>query len=141
MRGRSVLIQMQLTLPRDARHVKIPREVAACILGQIHAPADVVDDMQLAVTEACANVVRHAVGCEEYSVRFRVGATGCEIDIIDDGPGFDREAVPPVSPEAESGRGLSLVDALVDRCELVTGAGDTRVRLVKRWDDIVLPSR
>jgi serine/threonine-protein kinase RsbW len=139
-----VLVRMELTLPRDARYVGVMREVAGCILEQLRTPDEAVGDVQLAVTEACANAVRHAVGTAEYSVRLGVSEDACEIEIIDVGPGFP-DALPDLSnlpelaeadPDSESGRGLYLIRALVDEFEFTRDGGANAVRLTKRWDAI-----
>jgi serine/threonine-protein kinase RsbW len=137
-----VLIRMELSLPRDARYVGVMREVAGCILEQLHAPEEAVSDVQLAVTEACANAVRHAVGTAEYRVMLGVDDGSCLVEIIDVGPGFvpagdegevDLDAI---DEESESGRGLILIRALVDDLEFVRDGDSNKVRLTKRFDRI-----
>ncbi len=136
-------IRMALTLPRDARYVGVMREVAGCVLTELHAPEDAVDDVQLAVSEACANAVRHAVGTAEYSVRLEVGDDRCEVMIVDVGPGF----TPPVEADddglldmdSESGRGLTLIRALVDDLHFDRDGGDNRIRLTKTWETLGMP--
>jgi serine/threonine-protein kinase RsbW len=136
-----VLIRMELGLPRDARYVGVMREVAGCILVELQAPEDAVDDIQLAVTEACANAVRHAVGTAEYNVRFAVGEDTCEIEIIDVGPGFIPEdaGAEQLDEESESGRGLTLIRALVDDLEFTRDGHDNRIRLTKSWPKLGTP--
>jgi serine/threonine-protein kinase RsbW len=116
------------------------REVAGCILEQLHAPSEAVGDVKLAVTEACANAVRHAVGTAEYSVRLGVDDGACEIEIIDVGPGFtpDAEEGQTIAgdDESESGRGLFLIRALVDDLQFVRDGENNKVRLVKRFEKI-----
>lgn len=135
-----MLVRMELTLPRDARYVGVMREVAGCILEQLHAPQDAVGDVQLAVTEACANAVRHAVGTAEYSVRLGVDDSSCEIEIIDVGPGFtpdeDAGQLLEADEESESGRGLFLIRALVDDLEFTRDGENNKVRLTKRFEQI-----
>jgi serine/threonine-protein kinase RsbW len=137
-----VLIRMQLSLPRDSRYVGVMREVAACVLGEFSLPDELVDDIRLAVTEACANAVRHAAGSGEYTVALSVGAGGCQIEVTDFGPGFpsglslDDDAVQDGDLPAETGRGLHLIRALVDDLQFVRDDDATRVVLVKRWDDL-----
>lgn len=76
------------------------------------------DDLEIAVTEACANVVRHADGAETFEVSLDVGEDRCTIDVRDDGPGFDPDAV--ATPEAgrENGRGLHLIRALAENVRM-----------------------
>lgn len=137
-----MLVRMDLTLPRDARFVGTMREVAGCILHELRAPEEAVDDVKLAVTEACANAVRHAVGTAEYSVRVHIGRQTCEIEILDTGPGFvpTPDDARMADPESESGRGLHLIRALVDDCEFRRDGEANTVRLVKRWEREGLPT-
>lgn len=135
-----MLVRLELALPRDARYVGMMREVAGCILASIGAPEEAVADVQLALTEACANVVRHAVGTSGYTVHFRVSAEAVEVEITDAGPGFTPPSDPqPPAPEREAGRGLSLIDALVDECQFVRDGQDNRVCLTKRFEGLRLP--
>ena len=145
-------LQLQLSLPRDARYVAIMRNVAASLLHDLDAPEDAVDDLRLAVSEACANVVLHATGVDDYSADLTVNHEGCEVEIIDCGPGFGGErpdidvsdsavARPDAGVEAEHGRGLAMIGALVDDLEIVREDSATRVRLTKRWDDLGVASR
>lgn len=132
---------MQLSLPRDARYVHVMRSVAERVLDELNAPDQAVDDVRVALSEACANVVRHAAGSSEYTVRFAAAADGCEVEILDLGPGFDPEGRPAAVPDDETGRGLALMRALVDDLEFLRSEDSTRVRLVKRWPGLGLTPR
>lgn len=139
-------IELQLILPRDARYVPVLREIADSLLRGLQAPGESVYDVTVALSEACSNVVRHATGSDEYGVALTVDSACCEIKVYDLGPGIDparlAEAAAPGSPEpnvmAEGGRGLPLLDALVDELEFVREDHTTTVRLVKRWDVVGL---
>ncbi len=130
-------LHMQLRLPRDARYVAVMRRVAGSLLAEVNAPQDAVDDLQVAITEACGNVVRHASGVDDYSVHLAVDADGCEVEVVDLGPGFVG-AGSEVHDDEEAGRGLSLIGALVDDLEFVREDAAMRVRLVKRWRELAL---
>lgn len=146
-------VQMELTLPREARYVAMMREVARCVLDQLDTPPEAISDVQLAVTEACANAVRHAVGTAAYWVHVDVGDGSCDIEITDTGPGFDPGSG-PVSDDAEldtgvpdatdlereSGRGLLLIGALVDDLEVTRDGECNSVRLTKRFEAIPEPA-
>ncbi len=90
-------------------------------------PADVTEDVRLAVTEACTNVVRHAYeegeGAIEVIVRPRGGSL--EVVIADEGRGMGP------SPDTDGpGLGLPLISALADSVELRPGArGGSRVAM------------
>ncbi len=135
-------IELQLTLPRDARYVGILRRVSESLLRGLHVPQPSIEDVAVALSEACGNVIRHATGTHEYGVRLSVDADHCSIEVRDLGPGFDLEGLdePPVEltggPGAEDGRGLGLLEALMDDLEFVREDDTTTVRLVKRWEAV-----
>lgn len=138
-----VLFSLQLSLPRDARFVGLLRNVVGCVFDDIGAPQAASDDIKLALTEACANAVRHAVGSEEYSVGFTIDADGCEIEVVDLGPGFDLPAVVDVEDvepdaETEAGRGVMLMQALMDDLQFSRQDSATSVRLRKYWPEVGL---
>ncbi|MBA2460583.1 MAG: ATP-binding protein [Actinobacteria bacterium] len=49
-----------LTLPARAENLALVRGVVGLLAEHLQMPAEQVEDVKLAVTEACANVVRHA---------------------------------------------------------------------------------
>lgn len=137
------LFTVQLSLPRDARFVGMLRKVTGSVFTDIGAPESAADDIQLALTEACANAIRHAVDSAEYAVRFSIDADGCEVEVMDLGPGFE----PPsdeylgrvaVDPSTETGRGLVLMRALVDDLEFTRQDNATCVILRKKWPEVRL---
>jgi serine/threonine-protein kinase RsbW len=93
-----------------------------------------IEEIVLALTEACANVVQHAGEHEEYQVDVAITDDTCRITVLDDGQGFDFEQAQagPDSP-LEAGRGLLLMKALVDDLQFVRAEdGRHRVVLAKR---------
>lgn len=131
-------VRVWLDLPRDARWVPSVRDVAGSLLQTVGTPDADVADVQLALAEACANVVRHAVGTDSYTVGLVIDPAGCEVEIVDHGPGFEQAAAGGSADWAESGRGLDLMRALVDDLEVRADTATTRVVLRKRssaWSD------
>src|SRR5688500_3563884 len=129
-----VHVKMQLSLPTEARYVGMMRNVTSTVMADMGVPQEANEDVQLAVTEACANAVRHSdVG--EYIVRLDLGEERCEVEVVDLGVGFDPgpRASPP-GTEFESGRGLHLMHELVDDLQFVRADDGTHVRLTKTWD-------
>jgi serine/threonine-protein kinase RsbW len=137
-------IDLQLTLPRDAQYVGILRQVARSLLIGLDVPNESIDDVAVALSEACGNVIRHAQGTDEYGVRLNVNAHQCSIEVCDLGPGFDTSAIAEEAAsldevaEAEDGRGLPLLQALMDDLEFVREDDTTTVRLIKRWEAVGL---
>jgi serine/threonine-protein kinase RsbW len=128
-----VHVRVQLNLPRDASYVPVTRNVAQCLLVDMGVPDDAAGDIQVALSEACANVVRHAAHVYDYFVSLDVGPEGCEVEVVDTGPGFDPAPGGLAGVDAEAGRGLLLMRALVDDFEFLREQDATRVRLIKRW--------
>ncbi len=75
--------------------------------------------LDIALTEACSNTVRHAASGGTYEVGVRIEHTSCVVEVLDHGDGFDAPAVMARPPtHAESGRGLWLITRLVDSLEI-----------------------
>src|SRR5215210_9542887 len=51
---------VRLSLPAHARNIAVVRRALEAIAEELGLPRRLVEDMRLAVTEACTNVVRHA---------------------------------------------------------------------------------
>jgi serine/threonine-protein kinase RsbW len=72
------------------------------------------DELAVAVTEACSNVVRHAPDGGTYRLTVDINDDRCLIEVRDGGPGSDPD-VPQNAPlDRDGGRGLLLMRALVD---------------------------
>jgi anti-sigma regulatory factor (Ser/Thr protein kinase) len=114
-----VNIAFSVRLPVDAKSVPLARGLLRQALEHLGVVETCIAEMQLALSEACANVVQHAGVGEEYEVDVRIDDFACRISVLDDGGGFDVETVtaePPRSP-LDGGRGLLLMQALVDRLD------------------------
>lgn len=123
-----------LVLPRTRATVPETRALLERVLADHGGRHHEVEDLVLAVTEACANAVRHASGADDYRVEVCLDDESCTVEIRDTGRGFERHAVAMPSPDAERGRGLAMMDALVDRAEVRSAPGrGTLVRLTKRF--------
>jgi serine/threonine-protein kinase RsbW len=122
-------IQMALHLPRDAVSVPVGRQVLDSCLETLGVAAETRADIALALSEACSNVVQHAGPGEEYEVRVSARDRRCTIEVVNTGSA-DGEPAPggfavtdePVPVTAESGRGLKIIEAVVDNLQL-TGNG------------------
>lgn len=109
--------KLTLALPRDNQSVPVARRVLKNSLQVLGVRPDVVADIELALTEACTNVLDHAVDADEYEVSAGVDGTACVIEVIDRGQGFDGsvKGLAEAEPHAEDGRGIQLMRALVDK--------------------------
>lgn len=130
-------INLTLNLPRDESTLPLVRHLTKYCLYEIGVDRDCVGDVELAITEACANVIEHTREDDQYEVHIAIEPNRCEIRVIDTGRGFDHEALglDMTSETAEGGRGIQLMRALVDGIHFtsVPEAG-TVVHLVKHLD-------
>jgi serine/threonine-protein kinase RsbW len=137
------------------------RRVLGDTLRGIGVNEESVDDILLAATEACTNVVLHAgESAPAYSVAATVDRAGCRVEVTDVGRGYAPEVAGQrwpmrlartrratadratadrgtgdVAGLAESGRGLAIMRACVDDVKLRTAPGrGTRVVLDKRLE-------
>ncbi len=67
-RGDRVDMRFSLALPRDALSIPVIRRVLGDALRGLGVAEDCVDDMLVAASEACTNVVQHARATGEYEV-------------------------------------------------------------------------
>jgi anti-sigma regulatory factor (Ser/Thr protein kinase) len=128
-------VQFSVRLPTDAKSVPLVRGLLRQALTYLEVTEDGIEEVVLALTEACANVVRHAGEHEEYQVDVVIDDDVCRITVLDDGDGFDVEAARRDAPRSplDGGRGLLLMQALVDRLDFVLDEdGRHRVTLEKR---------
>jgi serine/threonine-protein kinase RsbW len=108
-------LDLSLSLPNESSSVPVVRRLAAQALRAFGVTDEDIDDVQLAITEACANVVDHANDADTYEVKVELAADRCAITVVDQGRGFDATGVAAAPAlDAESGRGLMLMRALVD---------------------------
>lgn len=130
-----VKVELALCLPRDARSVATVREVATDALKDLAVSSESIDDIRLALSEACTNVILHSGVDDEYEVRLQVSGEVCEIRVIDAGRGLDFGKIGFEDPDPLSsrGRGLAIIHSLADTVEFRSEPEKgTMVHLVKR---------
>lgn len=110
-------IKFTLQLPRDALSVPVVRRVLNSSMRTLGVSEDCLTDIEIALTEACTNVLDHAAMGDEYEVVAGLDDSMCVIDVVDTGKGFDADKLghAEADPTSEAGRGIQLIRALVDR--------------------------
>ncbi|HZN15649.1 MAG TPA: ATP-binding protein [Acidimicrobiales bacterium] len=126
-------VGLKLHLPRDRHSVPLARHLAGRALYEVGAHHSDAHDVELALAEACTNVLTHAGPGDAYDVDVAIGPSQCVISVIDLGRGFDVDNLPEKpDADAEGGRGLDIMRKLMDSVRLVTRPdGGTVVQLVK----------
>ncbi len=134
---------VELEIPARAEFVALARLAVSAMAAADGELADErVDDLKLAVSEACTNAIEahSAIDTDERVViRCWVEDAGLEVRVSDRGAGFDPSGLPdhpPVTDPArlkfERGLGIPLIRALVDEVEFSSSDQGTEVRLVMR---------
>lgn len=127
-------LQISLCLPREADTVALARSSIADMLVSLGVDDGCVDDIRLAVSEACSNVVQHTSTDDEYEVTLKVDRSLCVITVANVGNGFDADGLVGVMPAGDSarGRGVAIMRAIMDSVEFSSEPeSGTLVRLVR----------
>jgi serine/threonine-protein kinase RsbW len=108
---------VKLTLPARPENVSVIRHVLGAFAEALRLPDELIEDLRLAVTEACTNVVRHA-----YPVEISIRPTEDYVSVVvaDQGRGIGTS-----SDITGPGLGLPLIAAIADEVDLqpVPGGG------------------
>lgn len=133
---------IHLTIPAKAEYIDIVRLTLFGIAQKAGFYYDEIEDMKVAVTEACTNAVLHAYSNQQpgvVDISFEVQEEGISIRVKDDGSSFvydhasNKDAShhdQDLSEITAGGLGLFMMNALMDKVEVFTERG-TEVILTK----------
>jgi serine/threonine-protein kinase RsbW len=112
---------VELTLPARPENVAVIRHVLGAFASSLGLDEELVDDLRLAVTEACTNVVRHAYPDDEpgpIDLTITPARDALRVVVADRGRGLGP------SPDTKGpGLGLPLIAAIVDSLEIEQAPG------------------
>jgi len=120
--AQAVRMTLTLCLPRDASTVPTVRHIVGSSLAELGVDADCRADIEGALSEASANVMRHSGPGDEFEATSEMNETEDVIPVVDTGHGFDFASPGLGTAEitAEQGRGIQLMRALVDRVRFLS---------------------
>lgn len=133
--------RIELKVPCRAEYVRTIRRAVAEFAQSCGLPRTDIEEIEVAISEAVSNVVRHAyVDCDRSpSVRVKCSrsSSGLIIEVIDRGRGFAAPAdgvTPDVDMNRDGGLGIILIKSLMDRVSYVSSPEEgTRIRMRKHW--------
>ena len=131
---------VELEIPARPEFVALARLVVSAMASSDAVLSDdQIDDLKLAVSEACTNAIEahDAIAIDErVLLRCWSDDRALRVTIEDRGPGFDPATLPdhppPTDPDRlkfERGLGIPLIRALVDEVEIASSTEGTHVRL------------
>lgn len=126
----------QITVAAESASLHGLRTRLTALVTQAHAPNHVTEAFELAVSELATNVMQHT-DAEQLTVVVDRAEDGWLID-VSDADALDTTALAalatsgPPDPERLSGRGLFIVQSIMDTVELVDVDGHQHLRCVKR---------
>jgi serine/threonine-protein kinase RsbW len=87
--GPAADVEFCLVLPRESLSVPVMRRVLGDTLTRLGVDQASVDDLLLAVTEACTNVLLHAGPGRRYELVAHVNSRRCLVEVLNGGNGTD----------------------------------------------------
>ena|SRR5690349_17130798 len=117
---------MHLSVQAEPRVLGTVRRELAILLTPLGLEPRTASDIQLAVVEACSNVIRHAYGEDSGSLDVEAEAVGGSlvVRIRDTGMGITPNIAPPAHWDGLGlGLGIPLIAALARKMEIETKPG------------------
>jgi serine/threonine-protein kinase RsbW len=115
-----------VSVPARAEFVHVLRSVVASVAARLDFPYDAIEDLRIAVDEACAQLLFQGKGATQMRVRITPSAGGIDVVVSADAADV---AWPP--PEAERSLAWQVIEALCDRAVLERDDGAPAVRFSK----------
>lgn len=125
-------VSLVVRMPVKESELRSLRDGVRSFLQERCADDEVVDDVELAVSELATNVIQHSTA-DSVSVVVRRVATGWQLDVhdADEVPALDDVKKPP--SDSITGRGLFTVQSVMDEMS-IEKLGDNTIIRCTRYD-------
>jgi len=124
---------IQLEIPCDTEYLSLARQALVGVARCLQFKPSEIEDMTMAVGEACTNAVRYSHGTRNVKIRCEILRDGMTVEV---GNAVGECEFPelPVEPDLdkEGGLGLFIMHALMDEVDLHRVPGYATVRMTKR---------
>ena len=107
---------IKMTVPTDSSNISVVRMTASSIANTIGFNIEEIDDVKIAISEACTNVIKHSK-VPYFDLLFNHGSNFIEIEIQDQGIGYDLSELREPQLEGDrdsSGLGIFIIKMLMD---------------------------
>ena len=107
---------IELRLPSKAEWVGVARLAVAGVASRLNFSIEEIEDLKLAVAEACTNCIQHAKGGDEVRIACDLFTNKLVVTIEDRGKGFDGRGIAPraLGEPKVGGLGVFLIRTLMD---------------------------
>jgi serine/threonine-protein kinase RsbW len=139
-----VMDYIEMKIPAKPDYLGVIRLTLSGIASRMGYTYEVIEDIKIALSEACTNAVQHAYSEHEVGeviIGFGIYEDKLELMVADSGKSFDFiETKNELGPYTESstvdqltegGLGLYLIEALMDEVRVLDHTGGVRVFMVK----------
>lgn len=130
--------KISLSLPNAPEYVGVVRLTLSGIANRMGFNIEEIEDLKVAVAEACTNAITHGCGDGNYTVEFSILQDKLQIEVVDTGKGFDYKRIqdPDLTKPREGGLGIFIIKSLMDEVEFFNNKRcGTRIIMSKKLGD------
>lgn len=136
-------LEVSLTVPALAEFVGVVRLAVSGIAARLNFAIEEIEDIKVAVSEACTNAIQHAYGAtpngdEIIEIKAYIEGGSLEIIVKDFGQGFDLSILGTSFQKKQSqekmglGLGLTFIKSLMDDTDFSSKIGEGTVIQMKK---------
>ncbi|HEY8297056.1 MAG TPA: ATP-binding protein [Candidatus Baltobacteraceae bacterium] len=126
---------VELRIPSKAEWVAVARLAVAAVANRLNFSIEDIEDIKLAVAEACTNCIQHASGSNQIEITCETEAEGLTVRVRDYGHGTRPEQIVSrrVDEPRVGGLGVFLIRSLMDTVEYdVSSDSGTNLVMTKK---------
>lgn len=134
--------RISLSIPVSAKYIAAARLLTAGLAARANLSVEAVEDLKIAVSEACTNVTEHAFASEAEArnktidLTFHVANGELTVAVEDEGCGFDPKHLPDMNNKPvvnDTGIGVYLIREMMDEVKIESAPGSgTKIVMTKR---------
>lgn len=131
--------KISLSLPDAPEYVSVVRLTLSGIANRMGFNIEEIEDLKVAVAEACTNAITHGCGDGNYTVEFSIQQNRLQIEVVDTGKGFEYQRIrdPDLTKPREGGLGIFIIKSLMDEVEFFKNKKcGTRIIMSKNLGDV-----
>lgn len=126
---------IKMTLPTDPKLISVIRMTASSIANHIGFNIEEIEDVKIAVSEACTNVIKYS-NVKNFDLYFNSGEDYMEVQVEDTGTGCNPEEIedPLLSGDDRpcGGLGIYIMKTLMDEVEVNSKVEDGTIIYMKK---------